>query len=249
MSSKVNGLGVQSYCYRGIKTVPGLIAAVKETGVDCIELCGVHIDFAQREQHAGVIEQFRQAGIRIVSIGVNGISGDEAAARPSFDFVKAAGARNISVSFDINAQPACFRVAEQLAEEYDVRLGIHNHGGYDWLGSVAALGWVFKQTSPRIGLSLDTAWAMQTGSDLIKYVETFGERLFLLHIKDFVFDRAGRWQDVVAGSGNLDLARLQTALDKVGFAGDAIIEYEGDVDNPVPALQACVRAVRGGMRV
>jgi sugar phosphate isomerase/epimerase len=203
----------------------------------------------QRGQHADVIESFRRAGIRIVSIGVNGISGDEAAARPLFDFLKASGARHMSVSFDIHAQPACFRVAEKLAEEYDVRLGIHNHGGYDWLGSLAALGWVFKQTSPRIGLSLDTAWAMQTGSDLIKYVETFGERLFLLHIKDFVFDRAGRWQDVVAGSGNLDLSRLQAALDKVGYAGDAIIEYEGDVGNPVPALQACVQAVRGAMRV
>jgi sugar phosphate isomerase/epimerase len=241
MASK---LGVQSYCYRGIKDLAGLIAAVKATGVDRIELCGVHTDFAQCDQHAGVVEQLRKGGIKIVSIGVNGISADEAKARPSFDFLRAAGTKHMSISLDINAQPACFRVAEKLAEEYDVQLGIHNHGGYDWLGSQAALAWVFKQTSPRIGLSLDTAWAMQTGRDPLGFVEQFGSRLSLLHIKDFIFDRAGRWQDVVAGTGNLDLTKLQAALDKVGFAGDAIIEYEGDVDNPVPALQACVKAVR-----
>ena len=104
---KVNGLGVQSYCYRGTKGVSALIAAVQATGVDRIELCGVHADFMQRGQHADVIESFRRAGIRIVSIGVNGISGDEAAARPLFDFLKASGARHMSVSFDIHAQPAC----------------------------------------------------------------------------------------------------------------------------------------------
>ena len=241
-------LGVQSYCYRGIKDLPGLIAAVKATGVDRIELCGVHADFSKREQHAKVIETLRKGGIRIVSIGVNGIGHDEATIRPSFDFLKAAGAKNMSISFDINAQPNCFRLAEKLAEEYDVRLGIHNHGGYDWLGSQTALAWVFKQTSQRIGLSLDTAWAMQTGRDVLGYVEQFGERLVLVHIKDFTFDRAGRWQDVVAGTGNLDLGKLKAALDKVGFTGELVIEYEGDVSNPVPALQACVQAIRSQMK-
>jgi inosose dehydratase len=246
--SVTNRLGVQSYCYRGIKDIPGLIAAVKKTGVDRIELCGVHVDFGRVEQHAAVVAQFRQAGIRIVSTGVNGIPADEARARPMFDFLKTAGARHMSVSFDINAQPAAFRVAEKLADEYDVRLGIHNHGGYDWLGNLAALDWVFRQTTPRIGLALDTAWALQTGTDVLKYVEKFGSRLHMLHLKDFVFDRAGRWQDVVVGTGNLNLPKLQEALDKAGFAGEAVIEYEGDVDNPVPALVECVKAIRTQMR-
>ena len=33
-------------------------------------------------------------------------------------------------------------------------------------------------------------------------------------------------------------------LVKVGFDGPAILEYEGDVDAPVPALTKCVEAIR-----
>ncbi len=242
-------LGIQSYCYRGIKELSGLISAVKASGVDCIELCGVHADFYDVSKHAATIAAFKERRIRIASIGVNNIGTDLEQARPLFEFVKAAGTRHISISFDIHTIPVSFRIAERLADEYDVRLGIHNHGGYDWLGNLPSLSWVFAQTSKRIGLSLDTAWAMQTGRDPLKYVELFGDRLSLLHIKDFTFDRAARWTDVVAGSGNLNLAALQESLDQVGYTGDVIIEYEGDVDNPVPALQQCVAAVRAAMKV
>lgn len=246
--SVVAKLGVQSWCFRVIKDNPTLAAAVRKCGLDRIELCGVHADFSKVEEHQKVVEIFSKAGVQIVSTGVNGIPADEAKARPMFQFLKAAGARHMSVSFNINEQPACFRVAEKLAEEFDVTLGIHNHGGYDWLGSVQTLGWVFKNTTKRIGLSLDTAWAMQTGTDLMRYIEQFGERLYMLHIKDFAFDRAGKWEDVVAGTGNLDLAKLQAALEKVGFKGEAIIEYEGDVESPAPAIEKCVKAIRSQMR-
>lgn len=237
-------LGVQSYCFRGIKELPALGKAVRASGLERLELCGVHVDFQKPETFAGVIATLRAEGVELISTGVNGIPTDASRVRSSFEFLKAAGIKHMSVNFGIQDQPAAFRVAEQLADEYDVRLGIHNHGGYHWLGSLEALAWVFKNTSPRIGLCLDTAWAMQTGADVLKYVEQFGDRLYAVHIKDFTFDRAARWTDVVAGTGNLDLAKLRAALDKVGFKGDLIIEYEGDVDNPVPAVGACVKAVR-----
>jgi hypothetical protein len=32
-------------------------------------------------------------------------------------------------------------------------------------------------------------------------------------------------------------------LKKNGFKGEMILEYEGDVDNPLPALAKCVAAV------
>jgi hypothetical protein len=49
---------------------------------------------------------------------------------------------------------------------------------------------------------------------------------------------------VIVGEGNLSLPRLVEALRKVDFAGPAILEYEGDVQNPLPAIQQCVAAVR-----
>ena len=71
-----------------------------------------------------------------------------------------------------------------------------------------------------------------------------GKRLYGLHIKDFTFDRSGKPEDVVAGTGNLDCRKLVAALRKVGYAGSAVIEYEADVESPGPAIRKCVDAMK-----
>lgn len=40
------------------------------------------------------------------------------------------------------------------------------------------------------------------------------------------------------------LTGLAAELKECGFSGCAVIEYEGDENNPVPALTSCVEAVR-----
>jgi len=236
-------LSVQSFCFRGTRDNAAVAAMVKACGLSAIELCGVHADFQKPETFAGVVRTYRDTGVVVVSSGVNGISGDEAKDRPLFEFLKAAGARCMSVDFGLDDFGARLRSAERLAEEFDVRLGIHNHGGRHWLGSSQALRWVFSQCGPRVGLSLDTAWALDAGEDPVKMIEEFGSRLHLVHLKDFVFDRARRPEDVVVGSGNLPLPKVAAALGKDGFRGELVLEYEGDVANPVPALAECVLAI------
>lgn len=237
-------VSVQSFCFRGVKDNSAVAGMVKDCGLSAVELCGVHADFQNSEAFASAIGAYRNAGVEIVSSGVNAISGNAAKDRPLFEFLKAAGARRMSVDFGLEDLPACLRAAERLAEEYDVKLGIHNHGGRHWLGSAQALRWVFSQTGPRIGLCLDTAWALDAGEDPVKMIEEFGPRLHLLHLKDFVFDRARRPEDVVVGSGNLELPKVVATLRKAGFQGELVIEYEGDVANPVPALTRCVKAIQ-----
>jgi sugar phosphate isomerase/epimerase len=136
------------------------------------------------------------------------------------------------------------RNIEKLAEQYNLKLGIHNHGGYDWLGNPTILKYIFSKTGPRIGLHLDTAWAIDAKQNPVQMVEQFAERLHGIHIKDFVYDRARNFSDVVVGTGNLDLPKLMGTLKQIDFGGPLVIEYEGDVDNPVPALQGCVAAIR-----
>ena len=237
-------LGVQSYCFRGFKENDEVVRCVKESGLSRIEICGVHADFSDESTFQSVIDTYRNAGIEIVSIGVQAMTADEAKEEKFFDFVKAAGAKHMAVDFKLPNVPDAYRMAEKLAEKYDIRLSIHNHGGRHWLGSSAMLDHVFKNTSERIGLCLDTAWALDSHEDPIAMMEKFADRLYGLHLKDFVFGRDGKPEDVVVGTGNLDLAKaLQLAgeNDKVGYA---VLEYEGDVDNPVPAMKKCVDAVR-----
>jgi len=241
-------LGVQSYTFRHFKQNGEVIEKIKACGLKAVELCGVHANFQDRTTFAGVIKTYRDAGVEIVSMGVIRFANDEKTERNCLEFAKAAGCRYVAVDFALNTMPECLADAEKLAEEYDVKLAIHNHGGRHWLGSSAIIERVFGKCGKRIGLCLDTAWCLDSGEDPVKLVGQFGERLYGLHIKDFVFDRARKPKDVVVGTGNLDLAKLNEALKKVNFGGYAVLEYEGDVENPAPAVTECVKAVRAKMR-
>jgi sugar phosphate isomerase/epimerase len=237
-------LGVQSWCFRHYKTNPEVIRETQACDLNAIELCGAHADFKNPAVFDDVIRTYRRAGVKILSIGVQGLRNQPKIEEHYFRFVKQAGAKFMSVSFDMHSLPKCLAVADRLAAKYGVKLGIHNHGGYDWLGNLTALDYVFQRTSPRVGLCLDTAWALQAGINPLKMIEKFGPRIHGVHVKDFVFDRAGKPEDVVAGTGNLDLKALFAALEKARFRGYMVIEYEGDVENPTPAIRRCVQRVR-----
>jgi sugar phosphate isomerase/epimerase len=242
--AKLRPLAVQSFCLRGFDKNEVVAAKVKECGLSAIEICAKHIDFTKVESFDGHLATYAAAGVAIVSIGVQTFRNDAVNERHFFEFAKKAGGTTLSASFAIDAIPAALKTAEGLSEEFGIPLGIHNHGGRHWLGNAQTLEWIFKQTGPRIGLMLDTAWAMDAGEDPVAMVEKFGPRVVGVHVKDFVYDRARKHRDVVVGTGNLDLAKLFAALRKTGFAGNVILEYEGDVENPVPALKACVDAIR-----
>jgi len=237
-------MALQSYCLRGFKDNEEVASKVKECGLSAIELCGVHCNFADESQWESVINTYRNAGIRIVSVGVEGLRAEEDRERKIFSFAKEAGCTTISVTFDADKAPDCYRVAEKLADEFDINLGIHNHGRNHWLGSSAALESVFQQTSSRIGLMIDTAWTLDSREDPIAWVERFADRLVGVHLKDFSFDAEGAHKDVIVGTGNLDLPKLFLGLNKAQFDGQMILEYEGDVDNPVPTLRECITAIR-----
>ena len=241
-------LGAQSYCFRGLKKNEQVAEALKACGLTAVEPCAVHVDFKNPASFDGVVKAYRDSGIRIASVGVVGFADDEKTERNYFEFAKKAGTRYIGCDFAVGKMPKCVETATKLADEYDMKLAIHNHGGRHWLGCSAMLSEVFAKSSPRIGLCLDTAWALDSGEDPVGMAEKFAGRLYGLHIKDFTFDRARKPKDMVSGTGNLDLGKLYQALKKMDFGGFVVIEYEGDVENPVPAVTQCVAAVRAQMK-
>ncbi|HQL08653.1 MAG TPA: sugar phosphate isomerase/epimerase, partial [Lentisphaeria bacterium] len=64
-----------------------------------------------------------------------------------------------------------------------------------------------------------------------------------LHFKDFLYSPARQPQDVIVGEGNINLPALIAALKEIDYNGYAALEFEGDVENPVPKLRKCVEAV------
>lgn len=236
-------LAVQSYCFRNFIAIPDLIVQIQALGLTRVELCAVHVDFNKPDSFPAILNQFRDAGIAIPSIGVQYFHGEPHEER-WFEFAKAAGASMISTHFVLARIPAVFDTCAKLAEKYDLTLGIHNHGGYDWLGNIAMLEHLLKNLHPRIGLCMDTAWCLQAAGNPIEWAQKFRDKLFGLHIKDFIFDRAGRWSDTIVGQGNLDLpAFLKAALPAPNLTA-VTLEFEGQPDNPGPELQQCIAALR-----
>lgn len=245
--STARNFGVQSYCFRNFKDNHDVAAKVKEIGVSSIEVCAAHADFNDTASHADVIGAYKDAGVDIVSIGVQTFTGDEAHERKWCEFAKAAGAKHISAHFNVDSFQTAVPLAAKLAEEYDLRIAIHCHGGYRFNGSVDVLKHLLDIGGERIGINIDTAWCMQIGprqGNPVKWVETFAGRIYGVHFKDFVFERNAAWKDVVVGTGNLDLPAFVNALEASNFDGFAVIEYEADPENPVPALTECVQQMK-----
>ena len=233
-------LGIQSWCFRGFKTHDEAIAALKQCGCDKIEISAAHWKPTDDMSPAELVELYQSNGVTISSYGVIGINENEAEASKVFELAKVAEFDTISADLG----PSGLDLAERLCEEYGKKIAIHNHGRRHRLGPVWALEELFARSSPNVGLCLDTAWMIDSGENAVEAARKFADRLYGVHLKDFVFDPAGKPADVVVGQGNLDLPAMLKLLIEMDFAGYFTLEYEGDVNDPVPAVSDCVKAIR-----
>jgi len=244
--NKSPDFGVQSYCFRHFKDNAVIAQKVRDIGLSSIELCGVHADLDKPESVKEAVAIYKKAGVSIVSLGVQTFTGKESD-KVWFESATIAGARHISCHFQIGSFLQAVPMVRRWSREFDIRVGIHCHGGYMFGGSPDVLEYIIGLGGPEIGLCIDTAWAMQIGPHVGKPVEwakRFAGKIYGIHYKDFTFDRNGQWNDVIVGTGNLDLPAFNAALMQGGFDGMAVIEYEADVENPDPALKRCVESMR-----
>ena len=238
--------GVQSYCFRNFKDNAEVALKVREIGVDKVEVCAIHADFHNLEAWKDVVATYKDAGVSIISLGVETLIG-EARERDVFECAAIAGAKHISVHFRVDSFEPAIQQAQKLSDEFGVKVGIHCHGGYMFGGQPDVLDHLIKLGAPQVGLCIDTAWCMQIGPWLgkpVEWVKRFAGHIHGIHYKDFAFERNGQWKDTVIGQGNLDLPAFVQALNENGFDGMSVLEFEADADNPTPALKKCVEVMR-----
>jgi sugar phosphate isomerase/epimerase len=246
VSSPARDFGVQSYCFRSFKDNVDVARKVRQIGVNKLEICGVHADFLKPGDFKDIVKIYTDAGVEIVSLGVQTFVGADSE-KSWFECARIAGAKHISAHFRVDSYTTAVPKATKLAEEFGIRIGLHLHGGYMFGGQPDVCEHLLKLGGPRLGLNIDTAWCMQIGphaGNPLKWVEKFAGRIYGVHYKDFLFDKNAAWRDVVVGTGNLDLPAFIKALEAAKFDGMAVIEYEADPENPVPALTECVNKMR-----
>ena len=93
--------------------------------------------------------------------------------------------------------------ADTLAD-HGLRLHYHNHDHeFVSLDGRPALTHLLEATDG-VGLELDVGWAGAAGQDPLAYLATHGDRISLVHLKDY---DAAAGETVVVGTGDLDLDR------------------------------------------
>ena len=236
--SAVFNLGIQSYCFRKFLPIPELIGALQQAGLSYVEIWPRHLswelDRAEKDKALGML---KEEGITMNAYGQVRFNSDEQQARKIFEFAQETGLKSITSDVD----PDAFSLMEKLSEEYGITIALHNHGRNHRYGHFDELKAVFSKTSTRVGLCLDTAWFLDAGCEPLEAVELFKDRIHGVHLKDFVFDDEGKHEDVIIGTGGLDMPELMKRLKDIDFDGFLSIEYEGDADNPVPKVKECVK--------
>lgn len=140
----------------------------------------------------------------------------------------------------------------KACEPLGVRLAVHPHAG-SYVETRAELETLFSVTDPKtLGLCVDAGHLMYGGADPVEVVETYGPRVWYIHIKDvnpsvlalstrnglgflgalrsYIFCGLGR--------GCVDLRRFMDALRKANYSGWIVIEQDTSPKPPLETARA-----------
>ncbi len=133
-----------------------------------------------------------------------------------------------------------------------VRLAVHPHAG-SYVETRAELETLFSLTdSMALGLCVDAGHLVYGGADPVEVVDTFGPRVWYVHIKDVNpvvlasssqngLGFLGALRSYIfcdLGKGSVDLRRFMEALRKVNFSGWMVIEQDTSPKSPLETARA-----------
>ncbi len=222
---------------------------MKELKTPYLNLKDVHLPMTPVDQIAVRAQQYRDAGLKLTAAGTIYFTKDEDDdIRAKFEYCKAAG---ISLIVGAPTRQVLPRV-EKFVKEYNIRVGIHNHGPEDkqWPSPLDVLDAV-KSMDPRIGCCIDVGHTMRTGTDVVAAIRKVGPRLFDVHMKDLAESNVKESQ-VAVGDGIMPVPQIFRALADMHYPGCVDLEYEIHADDPMPGVIksfAYMRGVLAGMNL
>jgi sugar phosphate isomerase/epimerase len=144
----------------------------------------------------------------------------------------------------LDAQAELLRRIMKLCHDNGVVLNLHNHtyevenDMHDLKGTLARI--------PEVKLGPDLNWLVRGGVDPVSFIQTYGDKIVFLHIRDQNAD--GTWSEAV-GEGDMDYVAIGKALCATGFSGDAVIELAHESNfKPTRPLRDSFRMSRAYVR-
>jgi len=225
-------LGTQAWTFRD-RTAFEVIDTARRLGLKYVEfypgqpLRPVHRDVKLGPEMSGADlaafqKKLADCHVRAVSFGVVDFGNDEAKGRELFEFGKALGLEN----FSAEPEPDAFDLLEKLANEYSIRVAIHNHPSPKRYWSPDVVLAAVKGRGKRIGACADTGHWTRSGLKPVDCLKKLEGRVLELHFKDL--DQFGRHDalDIPWGAGKSDARGILVELKRQAFQGLISIEYE-----------------------
>ncbi len=238
-------MGMQSYSLRAYDA-PTALKHTKELGLTYWESFPKHIPLTTLpKQIADSKALLKDNGITLMGYGVVDFDANETKARQIFDFAKAIGL--FSISCNPKKDKATFDLLDKLVAEYDIPIGIHNHGPHARYSKISDVADIVKDRNPKIGACVDMGHYLRSDENPVEALERLGNRLYGVHLKDVrtVTDN-GRRKKIftIVGQGDLDVLGCLRVLKKLNYQGCLALEYEENEQNPLSDIAVSLTAVR-----
>jgi sugar phosphate isomerase/epimerase len=241
-------LGVASYSLRGFPR-PQAIEMLKTLDVDTVSLKEFHAKIkGDPAEWAQARKELDAVGIKVVSVGnITMTKDDDEEIEINFKYAQVMGATGIVCAPNIQTLPRI----EKFVKKYNIKAMIHNHGPEDKnVPSPKSVFDAVKNMDPRMGLCIDIGHTVRTGASVLDSIELAGSRLLDFHIKDLK-NLNERDSQCEVGDGAIPIAAIFKLLKKKKYTGNANLEYEINLKNPLPGMVksfAYMRGVLAGMQ-
>ena len=187
------------------------------------------------EQQNRLKELAKSKQVKMVSSGVWTAAREEWS--KIFAFAKAMGLEFIS------SEPARedWDVVESLAEQYGIKVAVHNHPSEASYWKPEILLDHIGERSSLLGSSMDVGHFKRMGLEPISCLKMLDGRIISLHFKDIAPKGEKRTlEDVVWGTGILNVKEMMDQLKKQNFKGYFTIEYEANWENNLPEIKQSI---------
>lgn len=235
-------VGVQAYSFRKF-TFAETLDELEKMGVNYLEIYpgqrlggGLEgkthhaMDEATRSK---VLDMAAAKGVKIVSYGCVKAK-DEAGWREIYGFAKAMGIATIVSEPKLEDMP----LLDKLCGEYGIQLAIHNH----LTPTPDEVLERMEGCCKLVGGSPDNGHWCRAGFDNLESLKKYEGRVLSIHMKD-IDKPVKEGQTVPFGTGVIPMQKVFAELDRQGYSGPVIIEYESEKMGPAESIAKCVRYV------
>ena len=194
-----------------------------------------------KEQRDYVKKLLKDANMKLVSFGVTGTGNNPAYAEQLCEFAKDMGIERILTEDSLYMWP----IWEEIAAKYGVTMCVHNHAtdnGNQYVDTELVKKYLKNYKHVKSGA--DVGHMGRSGMDPAKSLKTLKGKIAQLHFKDISkFGDIGAYCVPLGQGGNMVKEMLQE-LDKQGYDGPFVLEYEAEWDNNIESIKECIEFLR-----